>query len=177
MEQPVLCPQRLNLLHREGWSPAHSPVVCPYTFYIIAVAVAIGRELTHPTNVANLHAVVVQTCGNHHFRMCRVSFLHVAVQQSQGTVGIAAYRIEAFHTFLQSISTVIAPVSPWPILIAFTILFYMAAQEVVIVVVQTSICDAKESPLEIDGIIDNAISSIKMCFILQNVLHKNNTPI
>ena len=136
IEQPVLCPQRLNLLHREGWSPAHSPVVCPYTFYIIAVAVAIGRELTHPTNVANLHAVVVQTCGNHHFRMCRVSFLHVAVQQSQGTVGIAAYRIEAFHTFLQSISTVIAPVPPWPILIAFTILFYMAAQEAVIVVVQ-----------------------------------------
>ena len=40
-----------------------------------------------------------------------------------------------------------------------------------------SICDAKESPLDIEGIIDNAISSIKMCFILQNVLHKNNTPI
>ena len=62
MEQPVLCPQRLNLLHREGWSPAHSPVVSPYTFYIIAVAVAIGRELTHPTNVANLHAVIGAAC-------------------------------------------------------------------------------------------------------------------
>ena len=62
MEQPVLCPQRLNLLHREGWSPAHSPVVCPYTFYIIAVAVAIGRKLTHPTNVANLHAVIGAAC-------------------------------------------------------------------------------------------------------------------
>lgn len=29
-----------------------------------------------------------------------------------------------------------------------------------------SICDTKESPFEIDGIIDNAIRSIKMCFIL-----------
>ena len=70
MEQPVLCPQRLNLLHREGWSPAHSPVVSPYTFYIIAVAVAIWRELPRSANVANLHAVVVQACGNHHFFVC-----------------------------------------------------------------------------------------------------------
>ena len=38
------------------------PVLCPYTFYIIAVAVAIGRELTHPTNVANLHAVIGAAC-------------------------------------------------------------------------------------------------------------------
>ena len=131
MEQPVLCPQRLNLLHREGWSPAHSPVVCPYTFYIIAVAVAIGRELTNPTNVANLHAVVVQTCGNHHFRMCRVSFPHVAVQQCQGTVGIAADRVEAFHAFLQRISAVVAPVPPWPLPVVLSKPLYVAAQEVV----------------------------------------------
>ena len=36
-------------------------LICDYP-YIIALAVAIGRELTHPTNVANLHAVIGAAC-------------------------------------------------------------------------------------------------------------------
>ena len=139
VEQPVPRPQRLYFLHGEWWSPAHSPVVSPYTFYIIAVAVAVGRELARPANVANLHAVVVQACGNHNFRMCRVSFLHVSVQQCQGTVGIAAYRVEAFHALLQRISALVAPVPPWPLPVVLAILLYVAAQEVVAVKVAVAV--------------------------------------
>ena len=38
------------------------PLFVPTPYYIIAVAVAIWRELTHPTNVANLHAVIGAAC-------------------------------------------------------------------------------------------------------------------
>ena len=38
------------------------PLFVPTPYYIIALAVAIGRELTHPTNVANLHAVIGAAC-------------------------------------------------------------------------------------------------------------------
>ena len=139
MEQPVPRSQSLYLLHGERRPPPHGAVVRTHALYVKSVAVALGRELSRSANVAYPHAVVVQACRYHYLRVCRVSLLHVSVEQSQGTVGVAAYWVEPLHALLQRISAVVAPVPPPPFPVAAAIFLYMAAQEVIAVKIAVAV--------------------------------------